>query len=62
MKYSLMTWLYYNQDQRRLGAIIVPNKEEVVLVATNKFNIAADVSEISKEQMAGLLHEELRKW
>ncbi|KAL4561081.1 hypothetical protein LXL04_033243 [Taraxacum kok-saghyz] len=38
------------QDQRRLGAIIVPNKEEMVL------------ADVSKEQIAGVLSQELRKW
>ncbi|KAI8538132.1 hypothetical protein RHMOL_Rhmol09G0078700 [Rhododendron molle] len=49
------------QDQRRLGAIIVPNKDEIL--ATGKMSIiGADSSELSKENMTALLREELRKW
>ncbi|KAE9450559.1 hypothetical protein C3L33_17542, partial [Rhododendron williamsianum] len=49
------------QDQRRLGAIIVPNKDEIL--ATAKMSIiGADTSELSKENMTALLNEELRKW
>ncbi|XP_058181007.1 probable acyl-activating enzyme 16, chloroplastic isoform X2 [Rhododendron vialii] len=48
------------QDQRRLGAIIVPNKDEIL--ATGKMSIiGADTSELSKENMTALLLEELRK-
>nr|GFC36682.1 probable acyl-activating enzyme 16, chloroplastic [Tanacetum cinerariifolium] len=42
-------------DQRRLGAIIVPNKEEII--ASKRLS-----TELSKEQITGLLSEELRKW
>nr|GEY40737.1 probable acyl-activating enzyme 16, chloroplastic [Tanacetum cinerariifolium] len=42
------------QDQRRLGAIIVPNKEEIL--ASKRLS-----TELSKEQITGLLSEELRK-
>ncbi|KAG5531415.1 hypothetical protein RHGRI_026139 [Rhododendron griersonianum] len=48
------------QDQRRIGAIIVPNKDEIL--ATGKMSIiGADTSELSKENMTALLREELRK-
>ncbi|KVI00372.1 probable acyl-activating enzyme 16, chloroplastic [Cynara cardunculus var. scolymus] len=47
------------QDQRRLGAIIVPNKEEILLAAKSS---DSGVAELSKEQMVGLLSAELRKW
>lgn len=47
------------QDQRRLGAIIVPNKEEILLASRSS---DSGVAELSKEQMAGLLSKELRKW
>ncbi|KAJ4723082.1 Long-chain acyl-CoA synthetase [Melia azedarach] len=50
------------QDQRRLGAIIVPNKEEVLLAAKTLSLVDADASELSKERMTSLLYEELRKW
>ncbi|XP_071719009.1 probable acyl-activating enzyme 16, chloroplastic [Rutidosis leptorrhynchoides] len=42
------------QDQRRLGAIIVPNKEEIMSV----FGAA----ELNKEKIAAILSDELRKW
>ncbi|CAI9117553.1 OLC1v1018955C1 [Oldenlandia corymbosa var. corymbosa] len=50
------------QDQRRLGAIIVPNKEEVILAAKNLSILDPGASEISKEKLTNLLYEELRKW
>ncbi|EEF41754.1 long-chain-fatty-acid CoA ligase, putative [Ricinus communis] len=50
------------QDQRRLGAIIVPNKEEVLLAAKKLSIIDANTSELKKEQMASMLDEELRNW
>ncbi|PWA98790.1 AMP-binding, conserved site-containing protein [Artemisia annua] len=43
------------QDQRRLGAIIVPNKEEILASK-------GPSTELSKEKITGLLSEELRKW
>ncbi|XP_043722147.1 probable acyl-activating enzyme 16, chloroplastic isoform X2 [Telopea speciosissima] len=47
------------QDQRRLGAIIVPNKEEIA----KKLSILdADSSEFSKEKMTNLLRTELQTW
>ncbi|XP_052208189.1 probable acyl-activating enzyme 16, chloroplastic isoform X2 [Diospyros lotus] len=50
------------QDQRRLGAIIVPNKEEILVAAKKLLIVDADASELSKEKMMSLLHEEVRKW
>ncbi|XVE84664.1 hypothetical protein DITRI_Ditri17bG0031300 [Diplodiscus trichospermus] len=50
------------QDQRRLGAIIVPNKDEVLKAAKVSFIIDADAFDIDKDKMTGLLYEELRKW
>lgn len=50
------------QDQRRLAAIIVPDKEEVLVAAKNLSIIDADATELSKEKMAGLLYDELRTW
>ncbi|KAJ4954566.1 hypothetical protein NE237_011349 [Protea cynaroides] len=53
------------QDQRRLGALIVPNKEEILILA-KKLSILdaddADASEISKDKMTSLLREELQTW
>ncbi|XP_048496021.1 probable acyl-activating enzyme 16, chloroplastic isoform X2 [Beta vulgaris subsp. vulgaris] len=50
------------QDQRRLGAIIVPNKEEALQAAKRSSLIDADASELKKERLTNLLREELRKW
>ncbi|KAF2298111.1 hypothetical protein GH714_015030 [Hevea brasiliensis] len=50
------------QDQRRLGAIVVPNKEEVLLAAKKLSIVDANASEMSKERMTSLVEEELRKW
>lgn len=50
------------QDRRRLGAIVVPNKEEILLAAKKSSVLDSDASELSKEKMASFLYEELRKW
>ncbi|PQM37085.1 putative acyl-activating enzyme 16 chloroplastic isoform X1 [Prunus yedoensis var. nudiflora] len=50
------------QDQRRLGAIIVPNKEEVLLAAKKLSIVDVNASDLSKDKMTSLLYEELRKW
>nr|DAD24130.1 TPA_asm: hypothetical protein HUJ06_025593 [Nelumbo nucifera] len=50
------------QDQRRLGALIVPNKEEILEAAKKRSILDADASELSKEKMITLLHEEVRTW
>ncbi|CAL5413923.1 unnamed protein product [Camellia sinensis] len=50
------------QDQRRLGAIIVPNKEEILVTAKKLLIVGADASSLSEEKMTSLLYEELRKW
>ncbi|XVF28994.1 hypothetical protein REPUB_Repub15cG0081500 [Reevesia pubescens] len=50
------------QDQRRLAAIIVPNKDDILQAAKNSSIVAADASDLGKDKMAGLLYEELRKW
>ncbi|PRQ38352.1 putative long-chain-fatty-acid--[acyl-carrier-protein] ligase [Rosa chinensis] len=50
------------QDQRRLGAIIVPNKEEALLAATKTLSVDANTSDLSQDRLIGLLYEELRKW
>ncbi|KAF9666155.1 hypothetical protein SADUNF_Sadunf16G0199400 [Salix dunnii] len=50
------------QDQRRLGAIVVPNKEEVLEVAKKLSIVDADATELSKKQITSLLDKELRKW
>ncbi|OMP09475.1 AMP-dependent synthetase/ligase [Corchorus olitorius] len=50
------------QDQRRLAAIIVPNKDEVLQAAKNLSIVDADASDVSKDIITRLLYEELRKW
>ncbi|XP_040374445.1 probable acyl-activating enzyme 16, chloroplastic isoform X5 [Rosa chinensis] len=50
------------QDQRRLGAIIVPNKEEALLAAKNLSLVDIDASDLSKETMKSLLSQDLQKW
>ncbi|PPD86571.1 hypothetical protein GOBAR_DD16494 [Gossypium barbadense] len=50
------------QDQRRLGAVIVPNKDEALLAAKEASVVDADAVDLSKEQISSMLHEELRKW
>ncbi|XP_004296965.1 PREDICTED: probable acyl-activating enzyme 16, chloroplastic [Fragaria vesca subsp. vesca] len=50
------------QDQRRLGAIIVPNREEALLAATKSSSGDANISDLSKDKLTGLLYEELKKW
>lgn len=50
------------QDQRRLGAIIVPNKEEVLLEARRLSLVDDNASELSKQKLTGLLYQELKKW
>lgn len=50
------------QDKRRLGAIIVPNKEEALILAKALSVVDASATEISKQKLTTLLYEELRRW
>ncbi|KAF9663502.1 hypothetical protein SADUNF_Sadunf17G0057200 [Salix dunnii] len=50
------------QDQRRLGAIVVPNKDEVLEAAKKLSIVDPDATELSKKQITSLLNGELRKW
>ncbi|XP_031114301.1 probable acyl-activating enzyme 16, chloroplastic isoform X2 [Ipomoea triloba] len=50
------------QDKRRLGAIVVPRKEEVLLAAKQLSVIDSNATEVSQEKTVTILHEELRKW
>ncbi|XP_010532733.1 PREDICTED: probable acyl-activating enzyme 16, chloroplastic isoform X3 [Tarenaya hassleriana] len=52
------------QDQRRIGAIIVPNKEEAdIAPKNNNSDTDPGASElISKEKLTSMVYEELRKW
>ncbi|KAF9613420.1 hypothetical protein IFM89_008250, partial [Coptis chinensis] len=52
----------YRQDQRRFGALIVPNKEELLAVAKQLSLVDHDTSELSKENMTNLLYKEVRTW
>lgn len=49
------------QDQRRLGALIVPNKDEL-LAKAKKLSIIDETSELSKEKMMSLLYNEVKTW
>ncbi|XP_022733933.1 probable acyl-activating enzyme 16, chloroplastic [Durio zibethinus] len=50
------------QDQRRLGAIIVPNKDELLQAAKNSSIVDAGAIDLGRDKMTSLLYEELRKW
>ncbi|PON55677.1 2,3-dihydroxybenzoate-AMP ligase [Parasponia andersonii] len=50
------------QDQRRLGAIIVPNKEDALLLAKELSIVDANATDLSKDKLTNILYEELRKW
>ncbi|OAY67724.1 putative acyl-activating enzyme 16, chloroplastic, partial [Ananas comosus] len=48
-------------DQRRLGALVVPNKDEILAVA-RKMSNDDETIELSKEKMMSLLYDEIRTW
>ncbi|XP_057430019.1 probable acyl-activating enzyme 16, chloroplastic isoform X2 [Lotus japonicus] len=50
------------QDKRRLGAVIVPNKEEVLKAARELSIIDSDSSDVSQEKVTNLIHKELKTW
>ncbi|OIW21261.1 hypothetical protein TanjilG_31374 [Lupinus angustifolius] len=50
------------QDKRRLGAVIVPNKEEVLKVARELSIIDSNSSEVSEEKVTSLIYKELNTW
>ncbi|PON95488.1 2,3-dihydroxybenzoate-AMP ligase [Trema orientale] len=50
------------QDQRRLGAIIVPNKEDALLLAKELSVVDTNATDLSKDKLTNILYEELRKW
>jgi len=54
--------LFPVQDQRRLGAVVVPNKEEALKAAKKLSIVDPDATELSKEALTNLLYEELRIW
>nr|CAD1820483.1 unnamed protein product [Ananas comosus var. bracteatus] len=49
------------QDQRRLGALVVPNKDEVSAAARMRA-IDVDATDLSKDKMTNLLYDEIRTW
>ncbi|CAL4920093.1 unnamed protein product [Urochloa decumbens] len=49
------------QDQRRLGAIIVPNNDEVLAEAKRK-SILDEDGELAKDKVMNMLYDELRTW
>ncbi|CAO1941246.1 unnamed protein product [Urochloa humidicola] len=49
------------QDQRRLGAIIVPNNDEVLAEAKRK-SILDEDGELAKDKVMSMLYDELRTW
>ncbi|KAL2343506.1 hypothetical protein Fmac_004791 [Flemingia macrophylla] len=52
----------FGQDKRRLGAIIVPNKEEVLNIARKLSIIDSGSSDVSEEKVKNLIYKELRTW
>lgn len=50
------------QDQRRLGAIIVPNREELLAAAKQLAISDDDASELSKKKLTNILYEEVKTW
>ncbi|CAD6334993.1 unnamed protein product [Miscanthus lutarioriparius] len=49
------------QDQRRLGAIIVPNNDEVLAEAKRK-SILGENGELAKDKVMNMLYDELKTW
>ncbi|RLN17250.1 putative acyl-activating enzyme 16, chloroplastic [Panicum miliaceum] len=49
------------QDQRRLGAIVVPNNEEVLAEAKRK-SLVDENGEVAKDKVMNMLYNELRTW
>ena len=53
--------LFSAQDQRRLGAIIVPNNDEVMAEAKRK-SLVDENGEVAKDKVMNMLYDELRTW
>ncbi|RLN43329.1 putative acyl-activating enzyme 16, chloroplastic [Panicum miliaceum] len=49
------------QDQRRLGAIVVPNNDEV-LAEANRKSLVDENGEVVKDKVMNMLYDELRTW
>lgn len=50
-----------HKDQRRLGAIIVPNKDEI-LESAKRLSILDEKMEIPKGKLLKFLYDEVRTW
>ncbi|MCH91926.1 long-chain-fatty-acid CoA ligase (AMP-forming), partial [Trifolium medium] len=50
------------QDKRRLGAVVVPNKEEVLKAARELSIIDFNSSDVSQEKVTSLIYNELKTW
>ncbi|XP_019414683.1 PREDICTED: probable acyl-activating enzyme 16, chloroplastic isoform X1 [Lupinus angustifolius] len=50
------------QDKRRLGAVIVPNKDEVLRAARELTIVDSTSSDISQEKLVSLIYRELKTW
>ncbi|WJX33361.1 Long-chain-fatty-acid--[acyl-carrier-protein] ligase AEE15, chloroplastic, variant 2 [Trifolium repens] len=50
------------QDKRRLGAVVVPNKEEVLKAARELSIIDSNSSNVSQEKVTSLIYNELKTW
>ncbi|WJX47136.1 Long-chain-fatty-acid--[acyl-carrier-protein] ligase AEE15, chloroplastic [Trifolium repens] len=50
------------QDKRRLGAVIVPNSEEVLKVAKEMSLIDSTSSDVSEEKVMNIIYKELKTW
>jgi len=57
-----LAYIFDLQDQRRLGAIIFPNKEEVLKAAKTLSILDADADELGSETLTNLLCQELTTW
>ena len=53
--------LFSAQDQRRLGAIVVPNNDEVLAEAKRK-SLVDENGEVAKDKVMNMLYDELRTW
>ncbi|KAK7318982.1 hypothetical protein RJT34_03691 [Clitoria ternatea] len=50
------------QDKRRLGAVIVPNNEEVLKMAKNLSRTDSNSSDVNEEKVMSLIYKELKTW
>ncbi|KAK7311440.1 hypothetical protein RJT34_09581 [Clitoria ternatea] len=50
------------QDKRRLGAVIVPNKEELLKAARQSSVIDSNCSDVSQEEATNVIYKELKTW